>query len=112
DPVPLGPFPDNAPPYLGYRLLDQPGEALELALLRALPTQDVHTLLIGSDGVGDLVMACEATLPGGRERVGPIDQFFRKDVYFRNPDAVRRRLALLNRPSIRPDWDRRTVSRD
>ncbi len=83
EPLGLGPFADNAPPYLGYRLLD-PADPAALAIrpLRRLPTAEVRTLFIGSDGAADL------TDP---------DELFCDDVHFRNPDGLRRTLYRKRR---------------
>jgi hypothetical protein len=94
----LGPFANNAPPYLGYGLLDrQTVESFQLRVLQVLPTAQVQSLLIGSDGVSDLLAVAEQSLPGRSETVGDITQFWQDDRYFRNPDQVRRHLALTNR---------------
>jgi hypothetical protein len=94
----LGPFANNAPPYLGYGLLDRPiTECLQLKVLQVLPTAAVQSVLIGSDGVSDLIQAAAQLLPGRLETVGDVAQFWQNDRYFRNSDQVRRRLALINR---------------
>jgi hypothetical protein len=94
----LGPFANNAPPYLGYGLLDkQTLESSSLKVLQFLPTAEVQSVLIGSDGVSDLIQGAEQFLPGRSETVGDIAQCWQDDRYFRNPDQVRRRLALINR---------------
>ena len=54
-------------------------------------------MLIGSDGVSDLIQVAEQALPGRSEMVGDLADFWQDDRYFRNPDQVRRRLALINR---------------
>lgn len=69
----LGPFPGNAPPYIGYGLLE-PGPGF--TLLHDGPAERV---LIGTDG------AAEADLK----------PFWTEDRMFRNPDLTRRRLKLL-----------------
>ncbi|HZI12300.1 MAG TPA: protein phosphatase 2C domain-containing protein [Myxococcus sp.] len=88
---PLGPFPGNAPPYLAYALLR--GEDVTLAPQALVPTEDVHALLLGTDGTADLA-----------KLAGPLSQFWTEDRYFSNPDALRRKLALLNRESVRADF--------
>jgi hypothetical protein len=105
----LGPYPHNAPPYLAYHLL--PSETLGFAppplqVHCQQSTQAVETLLLGSDGVLDLMAAAAAALPGKTEPVGDLSQFW-QDPYFQNPDRVRRRLAQLNREVVQPDWERR-----
>lgn len=98
----LGPFPGNAPPYLAYALLR--GEDVPLVTRALVPTEDVHALLLGTDGVGDLARLASARVPEREEPVGPLSQFWTDDRYFANPDAVRRRLALLNREAVRADF--------
>lgn len=94
----VGPFANNAPPYLGYGLLEMPmTQASQFKVLQVLPTDEVQSVLIGSDGVSDLMQAAEQSLPGRSETVGDIAQFWQDDRYFRNPDQVRRRLTLINR---------------
>src|SRR3989344_15990 len=97
----LGPFPDNTPPYLAYNLTgstltDTDPELLKIKVIR-VGTSDLQSLLIGSDGVLDLIAAANEKLPHRNELVGGIDQFWTNDFYFENSDAVRRRLAIVNR---------------
>lgn len=99
----LGPFPGNAPPYLAYGLLNQPGYGFQLKPVQQFPIHDLESLLIGSDGVSDLIQVANQTLPGRSERVGSITQFWQDDRYFRNPDQVRRHLSLINREAITLD---------
>lgn len=98
----IGPYPGNAPPYLGYALLAD-GSDLDFALVRSLPTAEVTSLLVGTDGVLDLAAAADRTVPGTTEPVGPIAGFWERDVYFANPDAIRRRLARMNSSAVRLD---------
>lgn len=105
----LGPFPGNAPPYLSYGLLS-PGTALLGA--RALrPTAEVDSLVLGTDGAGDLRGLAEACLPGAEEPVGPLSRLWTEDRYFTHPDALRRRLAMLNREFVRADFTARRLVR-
>lgn len=99
----LGPFPGNAPPYLAYGLLDQGGDAFQLKPVQQFSTSNLESLLIGSDGVDDLIQVAHQTLPGRSEPVGSITQFWQDDRYFHNSDQVRRRLSMINREAIRLD---------
>ena len=98
--IEIGPFPNNQPPYSAYSLLDQsltgfsPDE-LRFTVHSVTPTNEVQTVLIGTDGVMDL------------SRAFPLNQFWENDLYFKNPDAVRRRLALINKESIKIDWEKK-----
>ncbi|HYO59179.1 protein phosphatase 2C domain-containing protein [Archangium sp.] len=96
----LGPFPNNAPPYLAYGLLKPGAVSLKAHALRS--TAEVDSLLLGTDGVSDLA---------GLAEVGPLSQFWSEDRYFSNPDALRRRLSLLNRESVRADFPARRLER-
>lgn len=88
-------YPDNAPPYLAYGLY-QP-EAINFEILDHLPTSALDSLLIATDGIDDLIA------------VEDIAQFWQEDRYFQNPDAVRRKLAILNREEVKPDWSKREL---
>jgi len=93
----LGPFPGNQPPYLGYALDERtagrfPKNALRFQVHHVLPTDDVRCLLIGTDGVEDLA------------KMGSLRRFWEDDRYFRNPDMIRRTLALIGKdPGLLPD---------
>ncbi|AUX41280.1 hypothetical protein SOCE26_026900 [Sorangium cellulosum] len=110
----LGPFPRNEPPYLGYGLLDRPpgGEAPRFTVHRAFPSSALRTALLGTDGAVDLLESSSRALPGGGGEVGPLSRFWEDDRYFRNPDAVRRRLALINRAVTRPVWKEERIARE
>ncbi len=98
----LGPFANNAPPYLAYDLLPDgrnsfDTDALRFQIRQILPTAAVESLVIGTDGVADLIAAQEKYVPGTDEPVGKLDQFWREERFFANPDALRRRLVRLSR---------------
>lgn len=103
----LGPFPGNAPPYLGYGLLY---ERLDMAvtsgkqfeIIRHMPIGELDNFLIGTDGVLDLINAAEQQLPGMQQPVSGIGQFWQQDKFFSNPELVHRRLKLIGR-----DWPKR-----
>jgi len=92
--VRLGPFPDNAPPYISYNLL---GRKVDIDVNRTIATSDLQSLIIGSDGAVDLIEAENKLIPRSEEKVGNILQFVSDDLYFKNKDAVRRRLSLVNK---------------
>lgn len=104
----LGPFPDNAPPYLAYGCVKSslPDELLRFQVQRVLPLEQLSTFLIGSDGVDDLCRAALCKVPGKSESVGPLDRLWQDERMWRNPDMVRRRLAGLNRNVVWPDGRR------
>ncbi len=86
----LGPFADNQPPYVGYDLLGAPAPShLEVAAATC------GGVAVATDGVMDV---------DDRELV--LD-----DRWLSHPDALRRRLAVLARPTERIDWDQRRIAR-
>ncbi|MRG95255.1 protein phosphatase 2C domain-containing protein [Polyangium spumosum] len=106
----LGPFPGNAPPYLGYGLA---GEGPRFSIHRVIPAASFTSALIGTDGAADYSALEGAAIPGARgERVPPLRSFWSEDRFFRNVDAVRRSLALVNRDVTRPLWDERRVHKE
>jgi hypothetical protein len=97
----LGPYPGNQPPYLAYALLDGDAHGLGVQTLREVASGERVALLLGTDGALDLEAAAQRRVPGREELVGPLSSFWTSERYFRNPDAVRRRLAVLNRDVAR-----------
>lgn len=97
--IPLGPFPENAPPYIAYGLahtsLDP--ELLKFRIHLTMPTDELDSFVIGTDGLCDYARVCDENVPGKDERVGPVSRFYEEDRFFRNPDMVRRRLTLVGR---------------
>ena len=86
----LGPFADNAPPYLAYDLLRDPRDAH----FEALPA-DAKRILIATDGVADL-----------HDDLGVFGA-----ITTANPDALRRRLFQLAQHDERIDWSGQRVVR-
>jgi len=88
-------YPNNAPPYLAYGLYKP--DAINFEIRDRLPTSELESLLIATDGIDDLV------------KVEDINQFWQEDRYFKNPDTIRRKLAMLNREEVKPDWNKREI---
>ncbi|HEY6034738.1 MAG TPA: protein phosphatase 2C domain-containing protein [Kofleriaceae bacterium] len=86
----LGPFADNAPPYLAYDLLGEP--------------RDAHFEVLPA-GARRIVIATD-----GAEAFG-YDLAVFGDLSTTNPDALRRRLALLARGEERIAWSEGRVHR-
>jgi hypothetical protein len=96
DDVHIESYEDNAPPYLGYALLE---DGFPLRVHRRIPAADLSSLVIATDGIAPLV--------GPRFR-----ELWRDDRYFRNPQALSRRLTQLARETPRIDWEARRVARE
>jgi hypothetical protein len=107
---PLGPYADNAPPYLGYGLIgevlrDQTLGDIPIGIIAEMSLIELDAFLIGSDGVIDLIAAAAQTQPGSTHLVGSINQFWTEESIFKNPELVNRRLKLIARdwPHHNPD---------
>jgi hypothetical protein len=90
----LGPFPENRPPYLAYALLGAAAPVLPPPHVEAADAR-AGSVLVATDGPAE---------------VG-LDAFDGGERYLRNPDALRRHLAVLARGDERIDWDSRRVER-
>jgi serine/threonine protein phosphatase PrpC len=88
-------YPDNAPPYLAYGLYRP--DAVSFEICDRIPTSELESILIATDGIDDLI------------KVEDVAQFWQEDKYFKNPDAIRRKLSMLNREEIKPDWNKREL---
>lgn len=81
---------DDAPGYLGYELC---GGTVERAVIAA-PGAD--TLVLATDGARGLLDHAGAPLPGGRGPVLDLAALAGEPRVWRNPDALRRRLAVAS----------------
>lgn len=104
----IGPFPGNAPPYLGYGLL---ADGPPFVLHRKVALETLESALVGTDGASDYEALSGASRPGGLV-VAPLPEMWRDDRYFRNEDAIRRALFLVNREVTRPSWAERRLEKD
>jgi hypothetical protein len=105
----------NAPPYLGYGLMDDSQIALLPSDLRfrlhaVVATSSVQSILLGSDGVWDLMRVVQGAVSDG-DGMGAIAPFWQDDYYVQNPDGIRRRLTVLGRESVQTDWEERQIVR-
>ena len=107
----VGPFANNQPPYLAYDLLDRVRCDTSISVRALRPTHEIDSILLATDGVDDLVRVAGQPIPGKEGIVGNLAQFWTNPAMFRNPDNVRRRLAVINRESFNPDWERQRVAR-
>lgn len=97
----IGPFAKNKPPYVGYLLYDSqhPKDQLVFEVRAALPTSELESLLIGSDGIGEFASHENTNLPGKSRTVGALSQLWTDDSLYRtggDPDEQ----AFL--PRLRP----------
>lgn len=94
-----GPFKNNAPPYTALVLTNSSlslENDLEFKVLE-YDTDKINSILIASDGLRYVLSSENERLPGQEKLVGPISQFWEEDIFFKNSDAIRGRLALMNR---------------
>lgn len=88
----LGPFESNEPPYLGYQVRDGRNPRNELKLVHQIPTDEVNSVFIGSDGCAYLKTHLSTFLTDGR--------------FLQNPALMSRELRVLNQDKVSLDVDR------
>lgn len=74
-------FPDNAPDYL-CKVMISPTEPSNFVLHAMTRTENLETLMLGTDGVQDLINASEKKIPGKSRSVGSIPELFKQDFLF------------------------------
>ena len=77
----LGPFDDNAPPYVGYAIVGAPPA---WSCARVVAADELDRVLLATDGATPLDLPAIA----------------RDDRWFRNPDALRRHLFVSDRDQV------------
>lgn len=88
----------NRPAYLVYALTGSPmtddhPELTDFQILRTVPTSDVKSFWIGTDGVSELLAAVGQTANG--ELVASVDEILGDNRYYDNPGLLSRRLRQL-----------------
>lgn len=102
----IGPFEDNAPPYLGYELFEEVPFApasLRFKIHAIIPTRKLQSLLVGSDGCQGFLENCECKIPGKDETMGTLQQFCADDRYYKGY-LPNNRLKVANREHVSGDW--------
>ncbi len=98
----IGPFENNAPPYIAYgaivdRLNGITENDLRFVVNEIIPTEELQSIVICTDGIDDFIAAENKKIPGKDELVGPLSQFWTNDLFFKNHTTLERRLCLINR---------------
>jgi hypothetical protein len=101
----LKPQAGNEPPYLAYGVLKNrptsiPDDLLTIRTHHRRLVDDVATLIVGTDGAGDLADAADRFIPGTTERIGPLHQLLERPAVFENQDGLRRWLARIGRDKV------------
>lgn len=99
----IGPFPGNAPPFIGYACLKNNflfKESLSSYNtdfnVKIFNTENIESLLIGSDGILDFIDAEKKEVPGTKRAIGNISQFWQKKEYFEDEFAISEKLNKIN----------------
>lgn len=99
-------FLNNTPPYLAYNLKPYLSQKIDqyipFQISSPIETKHIQSLVLGTDGVKELIQKSEHNIPGKTEKVGHISQFWTEDRYYKNPDQLRRTLSLINREITNP----------
>ncbi len=110
----IGPYNGNQPPYLAYHLASSMLAEKDIApqVRVAVPTFEVESVLLGTDGAIDLVAAADTEMPIIGKPVGPLSQFWEEARFTEHPDAIRRHLAMVNREWARDGVVKRGLLHD
>lgn len=97
----VGPYPDNAPPYIAYSLMNETaGEDnfLRFKVHELIDTAELETAMLATDGLKELLDKEFETVPGKRHIVGHVSQFWRDDRFFddKNHELITPWLRQLN----------------
>jgi hypothetical protein len=98
--------PDNMPTYLAYSLTPERDKwDTEPKIRFWLPTEQIKSLIIATDGMDDFVRCAGVPLPGKIQEYAPtLEDILANDSYFTAPAKLQRLLAKMNpitRPSAR-----------
>lgn len=109
----IDPMEGNRPVYLSYAITgstitDAAPELLDAKIHHAIPTSDVRSIVIGTDGCVDIINRSEDMMPGNGV-VGPLKQFTEENMFIaRDTNGVmlitpkaQRRLNLMNESKYR-----------
>jgi serine/threonine protein phosphatase PrpC len=94
---------DNQPAYMAYALLDYDRKGAPNPFgfsVREIPTDEIDSLLIGSDGVTELLTETNASKPKRRAASPLLSEILADETVVTNPDAIRRRLAAANTATV------------
>ncbi len=109
----LGPFPENAPPYIVYPLTkaNYRSEWLRFKLHSVVATEELDSGLIATDGLKELFDKENRHVPGKNIRVGPIEQFWRDDRFYDDGESelITPWLRQLNSEVVRAKQDGDTM---
>lgn len=110
------PLAGNRPPYIAYDLVpdyfDIAAEELQFRLQVVMPTAELESFVIGTDGAVQLLELIGQPMPGKSTLITDLRQWPFEDRLMANPDGLRRRLAMINKDVTRPDWEDRRLNHD
>lgn len=98
----IGPYENNAPPYLSYALIPDlitfdNLKNIEFNIHQDLNTNEVSNILIATDGLLDLINQNGKFFPEDDKEINPINDFWENDLYFKNKFAMSRRLNKFSK---------------
>ncbi len=107
----IGPYPNDMPPYIVYNCIC-PSRTnkidkllLNFELQKMTETSDIENIFIGTDGIEYLIDAQDQKIPGRDTPIGPLNQFWKDDIYFDNPYALQKKLFVINKIVVKIDWE-------
>lgn len=99
----------NVPDYMAYGIVDSSQEPQPFQVCAHIPTTELESVVLGTDGAAPFIRTPHLTVPGKSGEIGRLSQFVEKDLYFRNPAALGRRLNVVNRDWRSIDYEKKEV---
>lgn len=106
----------NAPPYISYNFYDRKYFEEEfIKLFSGFTIQaessidEIESLLVGTDGVTDILQNKEYVIPIKQEKIGDLSQFWTNDYLFKKTNALNKRLQIINQSGELIDWENKKI---
>lgn len=110
----LKPTTSEAQPYLGYQLASVDQNQLlpfcTLQIAEQLPLSGLQNLLIGSDGIADILALQDKIIPMTQTPAGTLADFWKDARILENPVIAQNKLTAMNRKSFRVDYEKRDIT--
>ena len=92
EPRALRPVVKGAPDYIAFELTTRADRPVPFEVVASLPTEELESFFVGTDGCNDLALAADRFVPGSSETIGPLSQFWENDAFYgeNHGDELRR----------------------
>lgn len=86
------------------------GDPVFFTIQMVLPTAQLQTFFLGSDGLTDFIKNQESLVPGRKVPVGPLSQFWEYRIYQTNPLAIENHLRNVGKHVEQVQWKQNPIT--